>query len=105
MTDNTYSRIEQIANDIDGWGEGWRFLYDPESRGRRARIVRSHSLNIDIEIEMHMENTESLVFAGCQVCGSDGQWQAVSVSVRNPTNRKALDYINEQLDLHCESPQ
>jgi hypothetical protein len=96
----TLSAVEQIAQDIEDWGDGWLFLWDPDDRGDRARLSRWHEDKDDIriELEIYVENGVHFVFAGCEVRGGDGGWTPVSVSVRNPITRKALDHINARLD-------
>lgn len=96
------SPIEQIAQDIADWNDGWRFLMDSEGRGRRARLVRWHDekQSIRIELEIALDGSYSYVHAGCAVRMTDGHWEKVSLSVRNPTTRKALDEINRRLDAY-----
>lgn len=94
-----FSAIELIAQDIEEWGDGWRFLYNPDDGGRQARLVRSHSMTLDMEIEIHSREDGYFVFVASHVRNdARGGWQTVSCSVRNPLNRKALDYINAELD-------
>lgn len=97
----TLSPIETIAQDIEDWGDGWQFYLNPEDNGRRVRIARcpGDDENIMIEIEIFKQHNTYFVHAGCTVYGPDKRWRAVSVSVRNPTTRKALDEINRRLDV------
>jgi len=60
---NQLSFIEQIAQDIEGWGEGWRWLYNPDDHGKRARINRAHSIDVDVEIEIDDQTGWFYVFA------------------------------------------
>lgn len=95
------SVIEQIAQDIEDWGDGWRFMWNPDDHGRRARLsIRpfDDKDNIRIEIAIHIDGGQYFVFIGCDVVGNDGRWTTVSASVRNPVIRKALDEINRRLD-------
>lgn len=94
----TRSAIEVLAESIEAWGDGWRFLWNPDDHGRRARIVRNQDDDIRIEIEIHDEQGTYYVFAGCSVRCKDGHWENVSVALRNPTIRKTLDHINHVLD-------
>jgi hypothetical protein len=100
---NRFSPIEQIAQDVEEWGEGWGFLYNPDDGGFRARLVRSHSTTLDIEIEIHHQRDpeDYFVFVAGHVKYDKGPWQTVSCSVRSPTNRKAIEYINAEIDALC----
>ena len=98
---NQLSFIEQIAQDIEGWGEGWRWLYNPDDHGKRARINRAHSIDVDVEIEIDDQTGWFYVFARQFVRRDGAPWETVSFSARNPVNRRALDYINQQLDELC----
>jgi len=94
------SPIERIAQSVEEWGDGWRFLFNPDDHGRRARLSRNNadSEKIVIEIEIHQDFNDTYVFTLTRCQTYDGSWQNVSFSVRNPINRKALDYINSQID-------
>lgn len=92
------SAIEQIAQGVEAWGEGWKFLYNPDDRGKRARIVRPFAENIDIEIEIVDEPGSYGVFLKTDVFNSAFGWATVSCNTRNERTRKALDYINAELD-------
>jgi hypothetical protein len=93
-----YSDVEAIAANVEDWGDGWRFLFNPDDRGTRARLCRAYSPTLDFEIEIAEHDGEYFVHIAGHNRGSDGQWTTVSASVRNPLNRKAIDYINERLD-------
>jgi hypothetical protein len=97
---NRFSAIEQIAHDVEAWGEGWRFLYNPDDGGFRARLVRSHSVSLDVEIEIHHQRDpeDYFVFVASYVTYNKGPWKMVSCSVRSPINRKAIAYINTKID-------
>ena len=101
MSTWTPSPIEQIAQAIEDWGDGWRFLYNPDDHGRRARLNRALSINVDVEIEIIVQGGEFYVFAHDSVRRDGAPWETVSFSARNPVNRRALDYINQQLDELC----
>lgn len=100
MTTMTLSAIEQIAQDIADNGDGWRFMMSPDDRGRRARLLRwfDDEQTIRVEIEIAMDGPHVYVHAGCAVRLKDGHWENVSISVRNPITRRALDEINRRLD-------
>lgn len=99
-TTYTLSPIEQIAQDVADNGDGWRFMWSPDFGGRRARLLRDQNddKTVRIEIIIVRESRTALVFAGCEVRGRDGLWTPVSVSVRNPITRRALEEINRRLD-------
>lgn len=103
----TLSPIEQIAQDIEDWGDGWRFMGSPDDRGRRARLLRWHDdeQKIRIEIEIALDGAYSYVHIKCSVRMTDGHWENVSVSVRNAATRKALDEINRRLDVLDQTPE
>ena len=94
------SRLEQIAQDVESWGDGWKWLWNPDDHGNRARLIRQHSPEIDIEVEIVSEPNWFGVFVKTLVSTPDQGRRAetVSCNVRNDVTRKALDYINAQLD-------
>jgi hypothetical protein len=92
------SPLEQIAQTVADWGDGWRFLMDPDSHGRRARLVRDPFDFVVVELELAMDGNERFLHALCRSQTNDGRWWNVSVPVRNPINRKAIEYINAELD-------
>lgn len=100
MTMMTLSPIEQIAQSIEDNGDGWRFLWNPDDKGRRARLVSEHEEGRDIQVEISIECEQDVyyVLVRTQVRMRDGHWETVSASVRNPITRRALDEINRRLD-------
>lgn len=100
----TLSPIEQIAQDIEDWGDGWRFVWNPDDHGWRARLIRKHedSDDINIEIEIIQDGVQHFVYVQTSTKGKSFGWVNVSTSVRNPITRKALDHINRTLDEASE---
>lgn len=99
----TFSDVELIAFDVEAWGEGWRFLYDPESRGQVARLARYDERNADLCVEIEIRRPlfagePYFVFVSTSLGRRDGRWERVSTSVRNPSTRRALEFINRRLD-------
>lgn len=94
-----FSPIEKIAESIEAWGDGWRFMWNPDDHGRRARITREQSAEVRVEMEIHHQPSEGYFLFACAAVFSDRHgWTNVSISLRNPVNRKAIDYINAELD-------
>jgi hypothetical protein len=98
----TLSAIEQIAQDIEDWGDGWRFSVESRRTedGERGSPAGTKTRTISASRSISMSRvgciSSSPLRARCErhrECGTP-----VSVSVRNPITRKALDHINARLD-------
>lgn len=101
MSDLTLSPIETLAQEIEDWGDGWRFFINPSDGGRRARLTLNHKGDEDrirTDIEIIDNGTTHSVYVVTSVLTERFGWTNVSSSVRNPITRKALDHINAVLD-------
>lgn len=96
--------ISAIVSEVSENGDGWRFLENPEDRGRRARLSRLHSDDIVIELEVALDGTIPFVHGIARVRMKDGYWENVSISLRNEATRRAIDALNAALDEHYPEP-
>ena len=93
----TPTALERIADEIESWGDGWRRVHgDPGALDRRLILVRRVSDDVRTEIEIQRHDNSWFMFTHSTV--ERPNYAMTSFSVRNITNRRAIDYINEQLD-------
>lgn len=89
--------LESIADELESWGDGWRRIHgEPSDRDRRLTIFRQSSDDIRTEIMVHLEAGQWFVFV-CSILERP-RYSFSSFSIRNPANRRALDYVNRVLD-------
>lgn len=97
MSVTALTPIEQIAETVAGWGDGWEWLCDPS--GRRATLRRAVKDIAFVRIVVRMDGNYPFVEIETEgVSRRDQRIVPIPSSLRDPLTRKALDYINAQLD-------
>lgn len=91
------SPIEQIAQAVADSDDEWKWLCDPS--GRRATLRRAIADVAIVRIVVRMDGEYPFVEIETEgISRRDQRAYAIPSSLRDPATRKALDYINAQLD-------